>query len=411
MELYNKGTKYLEKGNAEKAVQFLRKALRVEGAYKETYLNLGNAYRLLLQYENAVNAYTLAAAYDTPNMAGKLGAYPLAINNLGLMAFTLGDDTAAIAKYNECLNLDPLHYDAIWNYSIALLRRGCSGEDIDWAAAWKMYSYRFKRSAPTKLDRSIPLWDGVSRVDSICVLAEQGLGDKIMFGKYISRLYEYTDKIYVQCPPELDFIFSGFECVREATGSYGVPFCSLASKFDPSLSDNTPWLAGLRVKRSVKLFDKPSIGIVWSGSASHPNDKNRSMPTSYTRSFTELGELTCLNPGASAPKWIKSSVISSFEDTIAELNKVDILITCDTSIVHLAGSMGIPTIMFQPLFETDFRWGSSGDCRIYPSVKIVRDCSSWEEVVAGVKLEFGAWLAKWKMNNITEFVVGIEDVR
>lgn len=384
MELYNKGTRYLNKNNPLKAIQFFRKSLRVEGEFKETYLNLGNSYRLMRQYDNAISAYALAASVNTPFIGGKFGPYPLALNNLGLMAFTLGDDSAAIEKYSECLALDPLHYDAIWNYSISLLRGLCSRETVDAAGAWKMYSYRFKRSTPTNLDRSIPLWDGVSRVGSLCVLAEQGFGDKIMFGQYIEMLRPYADEIYVQCPEELDFIFSGYKTCRVATGDYGVPICSLASRFDPNLVYCRPWLSHLYTPRkNLALLNRPRIGIVWSGSSSHPNDANRSMPVAHTRSLGTYGELVSLNPGATVPSWITSTNIKSYEDTVRELNNIDLLITCDTSIVHLAGSMGVPTLMFQPLYETDFRWGKEymGEHNVwYESVKIIRGCSSWDAV-------------------------------
>ena len=117
--MYNRGTRYLEKNNPTKALQFFKKALK-EYEFKELYLNLGNAYRLLDQDSLALDSYILANSPNVPFANGTYAnEYPLALNNIGLLAYASGDSLAAISMYKRALTIDPLHYDAIWNYGNA----------------------------------------------------------------------------------------------------------------------------------------------------------------------------------------------------------------------------------------------------------------------------------------------------
>ena len=200
MHNFTKAAKAYDKKDFNKAISFYEK---IDPKFKEVYLNLGSAYKGLNIYDKSYKAYTLAADTSIPFANGKYGQYSSAYNNLGLLHYALGNDKTALEHYSRALNIDPLNYDAIWNYGSALLR---SSNCVD---GWKHYEYRFKQPS-SKFKAELPMWDGVSSGSSICVLAEQGIGDKIMFSRYLHLLSEKFTTIYVQCHPSLDCFYSSY---------------------------------------------------------------------------------------------------------------------------------------------------------------------------------------------------------
>lgn len=362
---FKRGTTYLQH-NPEKAISFLKKA----GEYKEVFLNLGNAYKRLNNFEKANECYLRASDLDVPYISGKTGEYSQALNNLGLLQYAVGNDVAALDYYRYTLSLDPLHYDAIWNYSIALLRHT---RCVD---GWKHYEYRFKQSS-NRFKQTLPLWDGVTCGRSICVLAEQGIGDKLMFSRYIHLLQQYFETVYIHCHPTLDCFYSDFKVVREPVGDYGIPVCSLANIFGLVMKES--WLEN-KFNAAV-LPGNFKIGCVWSGSPTHVNDHNRSCPSYHFSSLRDLGNLFSLVPSGNSVSGITSLYPSSWTATAEYLLGLDLLVSVDTSVVHLAGTLGVPTLLLQPLYETDFRWSYPW----YKSVSVISNSGSWNAVFAKVR--------------------------
>ena len=384
MQNYNRATKYLEKGNNEKALQFFKRQLKEHG-FKECYLNMGNAYRNLGNDTEALKCYIKANASDTPFSDNTFGTYDHALGNLGLLEYMYGNDDAAIAYYTAALEKNPLHFDSIWNYASALLRKHCSLEEVDVASAWKMYEYRFKRVNATRIDKSIARWDGISEGKSIVVLAEQGMGDKLMFGRYIHCLRDYFAEIWVQCPSDMSEIFSEYNtCQKVPDVEYSIPICSLAGIFGTS---DDAWLVG---KFGTRKFagDRLKIGIEWAGSETHANNKYRSIPPSSFLSLLEFGDLYSIRPEAEPIRGVIALNADSWAESARIVNGLDLIISVDTSIVHLAGSLGRECWMLQPSKETDFRWGnnSMGESNVwYDSVKVIRNHNNWANVFAEVR--------------------------
>lgn len=376
---YNKGTKYLEKGNVDKALQFLKKA---EGDFKEKYLNMGNCYRHFGDDKKAMECYLKANNPDVPYADGtRTVMYTLALNNLGMMEYAFGNDDNAEVLYRHALTIDPLYCDAMWNLSNCLLRQYFSGREEVGKLGWDLYEYRFKKNAPVGLADVLPRWDGVSRGNKIVVLTEQGLGDKIMFGRYLRKLEELFDEVVVQCDKSLDVFYSKYTICRdplEHIDAVAVPICSLAGIF--GIVDEK-WLEG---KFTTRNFDGFNIGCVWSGSTTHLNNSNRSCPSGHFLDLSSFGSLYSINPGARVPKGIKDISSKDWSETAATVLGLDVVVTVDTSIVHLCGTLGVPCIMLQPLKATDFRWGD-GNNVWYSSVKIVRNNGSWDAVFAEVR--------------------------
>jgi hypothetical protein len=380
---YNRATKYLNAGNYAKALQFYKRA----PDFKEKFVNMGTCYRGLLNDGLAVANYTIAAREDVPFYDGSLGPYSLALNNLGLMAYAYDSDAEAIRLYSSALALDGSYKEAKWNYGNALLRTCISRGDYtseSWKLGWSLYEYRFDRGAGSVgMESYLPRWDGVSSGSCIVVMTEQGLGDKIMFGRYVGFLRALFDRVIVVCDPSLDCFFSDYEIARSSAGLPGVyvPLCSLASVFGIV---NEYWLAGKFTAKELNR-ERKNIGVVWSGSTTHRNNHYRSCSSRYFASLRDLGDLHSLNPGDAAVAGIKRCTAKSWSETAALVLALDVVVTVDTSIVHLCGSLGVPCIMIQPLHETDFRWGVGLSSTVwYKSVRIVQN-SSWESAFAEVR--------------------------
>ena len=183
-----RGLKYYNSKNYKKALQCFKQCVTT----REVLLNMGNCYRELDLDSRALECYVRSA-----NLSPE--PYPLALNNIGLMDYSSGDSHSAMTFYRAALTQDPLYMDAIWNYSCALLKSTNCQE------GWQHYEYRFKREHnAVKITQTLETWDGKTRGNSILVLAEQGLGDKIMFGRYLRCLERYFTHVVVLCHPSLN---------------------------------------------------------------------------------------------------------------------------------------------------------------------------------------------------------------
>lgn len=365
--MFNRGTKYLHSGNYLKALSFFKKETR---EFKELYLNMGNCYKLLDNHSKAADYYLLAASDSVCFANGSYGPYPLALNNLGLMCYTLGDDVLAMEMYSTALVIDPLYGEAIWNYGNACLRSSNCVE------GWDHYEYRFKRGAGSvRIDTSLPTWDGQSCGDSIVVLTEQGLGDKIMFGRYLHLLRAFFKEVVIVCHESLDCVYSDYKCVRSSIGyKLSIPICSLARIF--GVLENR-WLDGKFSPSAIS-----GIGVCWNGSATHANNRNRSCSSNYFSALADIDRLYSLSPDCLAAKNITALRPKTWSETCSYLLGLKLVVSVDTSIVHMAGTLGVPCIMIQPLHETDFRWGMPravyyGNNPWYASVAVVPN-TGWD---------------------------------
>jgi hypothetical protein len=357
----------LEAGKYTKAAQLFREQLQTN-QFKECYLNLGNCYRYLNQDSKALECYLKAASGGVPFANGTYGPYPSALNNIGLLEYARNNLSVAEDFYRGALALDPLYGECIWNLG------NCQLKGSNSVTGWDMYEYRFNRGAGSVvIDRTIPRWDGFSCGKSICVLTEQGTGDKIMFGRYLALLREYFAEVIVCCHPSLNCFYQGYRCVEVPQGEFSIPLCSLPRIFGVVSVAN--YLSG-----SAHDFGPGRhIGVVAKGSKTHANDYNRSIETYQFARFSRYGKLYSLNPADKPHAKIASLQPRTWQETIDYVLGLDLVVTVDTSIVHLAGTLGIPCVMMQPSRDTDFRWGLPGvQNPWYKSVFVVDNYNSWD---------------------------------
>lgn len=366
--MFNRATRLLEAGRWDKAAQLFREQLKTH-EFKELYLNLGNCYRYLNEDSRALECYLQAANGDLPFADGSYGNYPSALNNIGLLEYSRNRLSSAQDFYLGALALDPLYGECIWNLGNCLLKESNSQS----TQGWDMYEYRFNRGpGSVRIDRSIPRWPGRVGGRSICVLTEQGIGDKIMFARYLPVLQTYFAEVIVCCHKSLNALYPGYRCVEVPEGEYSIPLCSLPRMF--GVVEASKSLVGT----AYDFGPGRHIGIVSSGSKTHANDYNRSILTGQFARFAEYGKLWGLNPGDQKHKAVTALNPRTWQETTSYVLGLDLVVAVDTSIVHLAGTLGIPCIMMQPLRDTDFRWGLPGvQNPWYSSVVVVDNYNSW----------------------------------
>jgi tetratricopeptide (TPR) repeat protein len=355
--------------------------------FAEAYVNLGNCYRGLGREDSAGMAYE--SSLSVPLLSGNHG---MALNNLGLHQYVLGNDVEAIRWYKKCIEADPENLDVYWNQATSVLRMACSGRLDLMGIGWDLYETRFSKTVPTKLhtDVTLPLWSGDKC--AVIVLAEQGIGDQFMFGRYLFALREYTGcRVVVQCEASLAFMFNlaGFStCFKPSDvaasleGVQVIPICSLARAFWDSPLIRAEWMDGL--VSSVREFssDFYNIGVVWAGSATHANDKHRSVGVGR---FNRLNRIEGVKLWSFQGGGYNSLECKNWHDTMAAINGLDLVITVDTSVAHACGAMGKPCWVMMPSQETDFRWGSEGSSNFwYPSVRVFRNPNDWDFVFNNV---------------------------
>jgi hypothetical protein len=384
---YNRGCALLNKKSYEKAIAFFKKSISILPT-KEAYLNLATACRGAGRDTACYSNLVLANSRNIPFQDGTMpdSDYALALSNLGLYQFSIGNDTEAIAYYRRALELDPEYYNCAFNLSCALLRQACSGYPELFEEGWTLYTERFRKDPPVTLklrNLQVNLWDG-SQVESILVYAEQGYGDNLMFARYLPFLKNFAKRIFVQCDPSIKPLFCDFETVydgKECDATHALPIASLAHIF-PMVPGN--WLAGRY--ETAPAGPELNIGVVWCGNPDHVNDHNRSTSMHRFHALAKYAKLHCLTPGFKGSKYINKLELNSWEDTCRAIQSMDLVICVDTSVAHLAGCLGKECWMLQPLQDTDFRWGNHNTSTNvwYDSVKVYRNPNSWDVVFENV---------------------------
>ena len=360
--------------------------------YKEAYINLGNCYKMAGDNKKMMECYKLAVDENTPILdSDTTKIITQGLTNLGLGYFAHGDNAKAIHYLTKAIKLDDKAWSAWWNLSITNLRLASSGDLERFAKGWEMYDARFLKDNPVKLKNNkenLVYWDTVTPGPSIIVLAEQGIGDNIMWGRYLPELLRFFDRVYIQCDPSLNVLFPEFECVTDAIhcdATVAYPICSLAKLFNNGVPVSGDWLNGKFGTRSFPN-DKFNVGIVHAGSNTHVNNANRSVSIGRFSRLSRLANLYSLSPGFTSTKYVKSLDIKTWTDTAECINGLDLVISVDTSVIHLVGAMGCRGWVLQPAFETDFRWGTGSRSVWYSSIDVYQN-NGWEEVFDRVELD------------------------
>jgi Tfp pilus assembly protein PilF len=374
-------------GKAEEALALLRRAVAADPAVADYHGNLAMILSVLCRFDEAIPEFERALAIrpDTPE----------AYSNMGNALRETGRLDAAAASIRRALSLRPNYPEAEWNLAYVLLTQGNFHEGLS------AYEARLRvRNFPNRFfDRG--RWDGGDlRGRRVLLHAEQGIGDTIQFIRYAPMVKQRGGTVIVLCPPELRRLFTGQLGIEQIVCDNPLPAfdveCPIPSlprvfgTTTETIPRDVPYLSAdsmLAQTWRQRLGAEPSglkIGLVWAGSPTHRNDRNRSMPLV---ALAPLGAIRgvrsiSLQKGAAARQlreqrhglnivdW--TDELKDFADTAALMSNLDLVICVDTAVAHLAGALGRPVWLLNA-FAPDWRWmWSRPDSPWYPTMKIFR---------------------------------------
>jgi hypothetical protein len=406
----NRGNVYLAQRSLDQAIVDFNKAINLKPQFFEAYSNRGRAYLEFSQYDKAIADLDKALSIN-PRYIPALMHRGNAIKELKLVNATSAK--LAMANYDQAISIDPECADAYFNKSLLKLLLG------EYEEGWALYEWRWNVSEENFLRGfKQPLWLGESSIEDKIILihAEQGLGDSIQFSRYIAMVEALAPKqIILEAPEAIISLLSTLKnevtLIKQgdAIPEFDVhcPMMSLPHAFKTTVATtpaNIPYLFTEEHKAKqwqdkLGLKTNLRIGIVWSGSTTHKNDHNRSLLLKQLAPIFELplefhsiqkeirpNDLEALN----ALKQVHQhqDALKDFTDTAALIENMDLVISVDTSVAHLAGAMDKRVFILLP-FAPDYRWMLDRiDSPWYPTATLFRqpEVDDWSSVIEQVKL-------------------------
>jgi tetratricopeptide (TPR) repeat protein len=371
------------------AIPLYRNAALLEPDPSRSLNNLGAALTKEERAEQAVAPLRAALAID-PAMVE--GWYNLAQAHRGAHRLD-----AALALYRRALAVAPDHPLVNADYGTALLLAGRFEE------GWAQHEWRWQTAVFDPYRRGFvqPQWDGAPLAGRRLLLhGEQGLGDVIQFCRY-APLVTGGEVVLEVHPPLVRLLRDLPGIARVVARGDILPMfdlhCPLMSL--PRLLPGIPPAPYLPAPPVRPAGTRPRVGLVWKGSSHHPDDRRRSLPQEELAPLLALADIDwfSLQIGSPPPPGAAelTAGIGDFADTAAALAGLDLLITVDTSIAHLAGAIGRPAWMLLA-YTPDWRWQlDRADTPWYPSLRLFRQRrpGDW----AGVVEQVAASLVEWSL--------------
>lgn len=420
----------------EEALEAGETAVRLAPKRAEAYNNRGLARQKLRRLEEAMADYDralalkpdLASAHNNrssvlyelkrPQEALQYGLQAARLNpqsaevhnNLGSIYRDLLRLDEARAAYDRAIALSPNHAVAHWNLALLDLLTG------HFAEGWEGFEWRWKGPEMKRAVRNFsrPLWQGEPiEGKNLLLHAEQGLGDAVQFCRYAPLAAARGARVVLEVPRELLALLSTLpgDCTLVAAGQalpnfdLHCPLMSLPRAFHTALSTipaNVPYLAAALEKRAawterLKTKTKPRVGLVWAGRPGLSPDRIRSMTLAQ---LAPLMDLPCefhalqkeIRPddGAALARFpalqTHTDELGDFSDTAALIAEMDLVISVDTAVAHVAGAMGVPLWLLLP-WTGEWRWLlDRSDSPWYPTATLMRQpgWGDWPGLVAAV---------------------------
>lgn len=406
----NMGLCFANVGKYDESIKWLKKALEVNPHCAYLHSNLGLQFRHQNKIDEAIKCFKQSIEFDEKSDLawGMLG---------GCYGETKNYDEAEYC-FKKAIEINPNFAGAHVDLANVYHFKG------EWEKAWPEYEWRHGVFEQLKIWQTLydpnKKWNGEClKGKRIIVYGEQGFGDTIQFFRYVQKLKDTY--IILHCNEDLACLFTDFvnetyieeptAITRESLPKHDY-HCSILSlpyllklKEIPSFE--------LNIKESLKLddySDKLKIGIIWAGNPQHPNDINRSCQLQLFREIHDIPNVKLfslvkdirpriyrfdptpidLTEGTDDMKIVDMApFMNKFIDTAAIINALDLIVTVDTAILHLAGSMGKRTLAVIA-WNCDWRWLQEGQSTIwYPSVKLFRQPikGDWKSVFLQIKKE------------------------
>ncbi|MDD4914022.1 MAG: tetratricopeptide repeat protein [Methylococcales bacterium] len=407
---YNRGNALFELKRLEEALAGFDRAIVINPGCAEYHSNRGLALKHLNRPEEALASYDRAVAINQD--------FAEAYSNRGGTLKDLNRLDEALANYDRALALQPDFAVAYWNKALLKLLTG------DYAEGWRLYEWRWRRAESPARKFAQPLWLGEQPLagKSLLIHPEQGLGDYLQFIRYAALAGQLGAKVILEAPAPLMGIVSSLEgdfTLVEAGQAlpdfdYHCPLMSLPLAFNSVLETipaQIPYLYADQAKRQLwrqRLGEKSGlrVGLVCSGAAEHQNDSNRSVAMERFAGLLDLPvEFHCLQKEIRAEDAAfmagnskiqnHQPLLHDFSDTAALLAEMDLLISVDTGVAHLAGALGQKVWILLP-YMPDYRWLlDRADSPWYPTVTLYRQSviGDWDGVISEIAGHFEKLMA------------------
>jgi Flp pilus assembly protein TadD len=437
--LYNYGVICQAGGDLERAVTLWQRATVLDPDLKDAHYNLGKALCELKRLDQAETAYRHALSifpddaqtlYNLGNLKFQRDEFKAAENllrlatqaapswsdpwvNLGMSLSRQGRHADAERCYGEALQRNPENAEAHWNRALTLVLNG------NYQQGWQEYEWRFKRDKWRSFypyRHTVPRWDGRPfPVQRLLVHDEQGLGDTLQFMRYLPMvkalggtvIFETKDKLLallkntagadavVSRSPDgnLDLDYDLYVPLLSLPAIFGTTWQTVPDRVPYLLADKAlvrTWAPRLRPISGLK------VGICWQGNPAYGADRQRSVPLKFFAPLARMKNVQLISlqkihgldqlarmPSDTAIIDLGSELDEDtgvFMDTAAVMQNLDLIITSDTAIPHLAGALGVPVWLTLPHIP-DWRWGLSGEnYPWYPTMRVFRQScpGDWE---------------------------------
>ena len=398
--LNNRGSALFELRRFEEALTSHEAALALRPGHASALNNRGNALRELDRLDEALASFDAALRLQP--------AFPAAQANRAGVLLALGRVDDALRGFDAALALRPDYADARWGKAVALLMTG------RFAEGWRLHEARWQQrhAAPMRVTRADPPWLGEEALTgrSILLHAEQGLGDALQFSRYAAVLRDQGARVSLLVPPTLRSLLArslpGVAVVDgEGPASAHDRHCPLMSlplalgagapeplAASGQLAPDPARVAGWAAWLGPRI--RPRVGLVWRGNPAHRNDRRRSLSLSALLDALPAGpeylSLQKQRLAEEGPMLAAAAVrdptdrLEDFDDTAALCRCLDLVISVDTSVAHLAAGLGRPTWILLP-FAPDWRWMlEREDSPWYASVRLLRQGPDrdWASVLA-----------------------------
>ncbi len=387
---------------------FLRHAIALNPRHVQAHSNLGNLLSRQGRLAEAEACQRQALEIEPDHVA--------ALCNLGSTLHDLGRIEEADASYRRVLEINPDCAQAQWNAGTSKLLTG------KFAEGWQQYEWRWQTDTflATKRHFKQAQWLGRQSLQGKTILlhAEQGLGDTLQFCRYAKVVAAQGATVILHVPAALKSVLSGLAGVTHLITDdeplplfdFHCPLLSLPLACGTTLTNipaDSPYLfaqasTAAMWRDRLPATDLPRVGVAWSGNPLHRHDYKRSIALSdFAELFDDQAQFVCLQKevrnsdlvalNAHSEVVYVGDALQDFAQTAALIDLMDLVITVDTAVAHLAAAMGKTVWILLP-FQADWRWLTRrSDSPWYPSVRLFRqaEMGDWKSVIDEVRQALG----------------------
>ncbi|MGZ3240992.1 MAG: tetratricopeptide repeat protein, partial [Burkholderiaceae bacterium] len=429
-----------ESGDYAASADALKKALAIQPSDADLWNDLGNAMLALENHQAADAAYLNAlklqpdsclAHYNYANFllqqnrideAARHYRSALTIEpehieariNLASCAKLLGDLDTAVATYREIVARNPDSAQNHLNLALALLSQG------NFKEGWQVHESRLNFPSEQARVYPYPRWSGEALAGkSILIWGERGYGDEIQFARFLPALRALGAHVIFECRTELyDLLQRANLCDQLVLQNsapishdidYQLPLLSLPLMLGIDSLSKLPNKAFLSADPALAEYwktqlaeqTKMRVGLVWAGNPQHKNDSNRSIPFHVFSRIAQRSDMAFYSLQKNSGQWDCNGLgitdhtdkLKNFSDTAALIENLDLVISVDTAVAHLAATMGKPTWVLIAR-DYDWRWlADRSDSPWYPSVRVFRQCkvADWKQVLEDIDQALSRW--------------------